>query len=62
MNRGFLGRLLAYPLIVAHAGLIYGVYYIYKFKSPWYNPPFIPPNRYVKGPLANDQGTLPPIY
>jgi hypothetical protein len=29
---------------------------IYKIKSPWYNPGFAPPDYYLRGSLARDQG------
>ena len=29
---------------------------IYRLKSPWYNPSFLPPDWYQKGSLASDQG------
>ena len=29
---------------------------MYKIKSPWYNPGFMPPNYYLTGSLARDQG------
>lgn len=35
---------------------LYVLLSIYKMKSPWYGPTFAPPDDYVRGPLANDQG------
>ncbi len=29
----------------------------YRIKTPWYNTSFMPPQDYVRGPLARDQGT-----
>ena len=29
---------------------------IYRIKARWYNPSFLPPGHYVKGPFINDQG------
>lgn len=29
---------------------------VYRFKSPWYNPTFLPPSYYTRGSLAMDQG------
>ena len=29
---------------------------IYRIKARWYNPSFLPPGHYVRGPLMNDQG------
>ena len=29
---------------------------MYKIKSPWYNPTFLPPDYYQKGSLWSDQG------
>lgn len=29
----------------------------YRIKTPWYNTSFLPPQDYMRGPLARDQGT-----
>lgn len=35
---------------------IYALMGMYKLKSPWYGPSFLPPDDYMKGPLSADQG------
>lgn len=32
------------------------LHYVYKIKSPWFNPQFSPPDYYQRGSLAHDQG------
>ena len=32
------------------------IFAIYTIKARWYNPTFLPPGNYVRGPLINDQG------
>jgi len=51
-----LNRIIGYLLIFSFVATIYLLVWIYKFKSPWYGPTFLPPNKYIHGPLSNDQG------
>lgn len=56
IERPSLRRMLGIVLIAAMYFVFNLINALYRLKTPYYSPSFYPPDDYVRGPLANDQG------
>jgi len=55
--KGFIKhKIISFIFIILIVLVVEIIFSIYKIKARWYNPTFLPPSHYIKGPLILDQG------
>ncbi len=56
LTKSFHKRVAVLGSVVLVFILVNIILFIYRIKSPWYGPTFMPPGHYARGPLSQDQG------